>query len=74
MLIFSPNERQNLTIITKKGEKILLSAGGFLGKIYFLTGVILKFYQKSNFSPKNKLFSIFLGEYLCENVKIITSE
>ena len=38
----------------KKGEKTLISVGGFLRKIYFLTGVNLKFYQKSNFSPEIK--------------------
>ena len=39
--------------------KILISVGGFLGKLYFLTAVTLKFYQKSNSSPKNYLFSAF---------------
>ena len=41
MSIFSPKKGQNITIITKKGEKILVSVGIFLGKIYFLNGIIL---------------------------------
>ena len=49
MSIFSPTEGQNITIITKKDEKILISVGGFLGKFYFLAGVTSKFNQKSNF-------------------------
>ena len=52
MSIFSPKKE-------KKCEKLLMSVGNFLGKLYFLTGVTLKFYQKSNFSPKNNLLSTF---------------
>ena len=53
-------KKQNITIITKKSEKILMCVGVFFfGKILFLTGVTIKFYQKSNFSPKNNLFSTF---------------
>ena len=47
MSIFSPKKEQNITIITKKSEKIVMSVSGFLGKFYFLTGVTLKFYQNS---------------------------
>ena len=46
MSILSPKNDQNITIITKKGEKILMSVGYFSGNCYFLTDVSLKFYQK----------------------------
>ena len=57
MIIFSPKKGQTITIIMKKVETILISADGFLGKFYLLTGVTLKFYQKSNSSIK-KIFKI----------------
>ena len=60
MSIFSPKKGRNITIIRKEGEKIVMSVGAFLGKFYFSTGFTLKIYQKSNFSPKNNLFSTFL--------------
>ena len=35
MSIFSPKKGRNITIITKEGEKILMSAGGLLRKFNF---------------------------------------
>ena len=58
MSVFSPKKGQNITIITKSG-KIRMSVGGFLEKKYFLTSVTLKFYQKSNSSPKILCFQHF---------------
>ena len=40
MFIFNPKKGQNIAIITKKGEKILMSEGGFMGKFYF--GLLFK--------------------------------
>ena len=43
---FSENCKKNVYHKSKpKGEKILMSVDGFLGKFYFLTSVALKFYQ-----------------------------
>ena len=39
MKIFSPRKGQNITIITIKGEKLLIFGGGFMRKFYFLTVV-----------------------------------
>ena len=69
MSIFSPKKEPNITIITKKGEKILMSVGVFLKKINFSTGVILKLYQKSNFSPKNIMFSIFSRKSFAKKIE-----
>ena len=51
-----------------------MSVVGFLEKNYFLTGVTLKFYQKLNFSHKNKLkISNFSKNCLSKKkLKIIT--
>ena len=38
-------------------------------KFYFVTGVTLKFYQKSNSSPKNNLFSTFSRKYFTKKSK-----
>ena len=61
---------QNITIIMKKGEKILMSVGCFFRKINFLTGIILKFYQKSNSSLKND-FHYFQENISQKNLRII---
>ena len=68
MSVFSPKKGQNITIITKSG-KIRMSVGGFLEKFHFLTSVTLKFYQKSNSSPKNNQFSTFSREYFEKKFK-----
>ena len=53
----------------KKGEKILISVGGFFGKVAFLTGVTLKFYQKfKKSSPKSNLFSIVSKKYFAKKI------
>ena len=57
--MFSPKNGLNITIITKIGEKILMSISGFFGNLYFLTGGNIKFYQKSNSLPKNNLIPTF---------------
>ena len=66
MSIFNPKKGRNITIITKKVRKYDV-CWWFLGKFYFLTGVPLKFYQKSNSTPKNNLFSIFSKNVLQKN-------
>ena len=72
--MFSTKKWQNNTIITKKNEKILISDGVFFfGKFYFLTGVILKFFQKSNSSIENNLFLKFLRKRFTKNLKIMAS-
>ena len=58
--IFNPKKGKVLLLgISQKGERILMSVVGFLGKFYFLTGVSLKFYQKLYYTTKNNLFSTF---------------
>ena len=52
MSIFIPKKGRNITIITKKCEKVLISVVVFLGKFYFLTSVTFKFYQKSKKNQK----------------------
>ena len=64
--IFRLKKGLNITHIMKEGEKILISVK-FFGKVSFLTGIILKFYQKSNSSPKSNLFSIFSRKYFTKN-------
>ena len=44
----------------------------FFGKIYFLSSATIKFYQTSNFSPKNNMFSTFSRKWFTKNQKIIT--
>ena len=57
MSIFIPKKRAKYYYFNEKGEKILMSVSAFLGKFDFLTNFTLKFYQKSNSSPKNNIFS-----------------
>ena len=45
------------------------TVGDFSGKFYFLTGVTLKFYLKSNSTPKNNLFSTISRKYLVKKSK-----
>ena len=60
MSIFSPKKGRNNTIIMEKGDKILmLFICGFVVNFYMLSGFTLKFYQKSNSSPKSNVFKIF---------------
>ena len=66
--ILSPEKGQNITIITRKSEKIVMSFGGFLRKFYFLTAVTLKFYKKSNFSSKNNMFSTFSRKIFAKKI------
>ena len=61
---------RNITIIMKKGGKILMSVGVFLGKFYFMTGVTLKLYQKSDSWPKDNLFSTFSRKYFTKKSKL----
>ena len=50
--------------------KIIISFSVFLGIFYFLTGVISKFYQKSNSSSnKNNLYSAFSRKYFTKNYR-----
>ena len=65
MSIFGPRKELNINIITDYNEKMWENTPtkcGFLGNFNFLTDVTCKFYQKSNSSPKNNLFSKFLGK------------
>ena len=69
MSILSHEKGPKITIITKKGEKILMFDGVFLEKFYFLTGVTLTLYQKSNSTPKNSFFSKFSRKYFTKKWK-----
>ena len=72
MPIFRSKKGWNISFITKKGEKILMFVGGFLGKISFLTGATLKLFQKSNSSPKNYLFQHYQENISYKNKKIMS--
>ena len=65
MSMFSAKKGHYISFITNKSEKMLM----FFGKIIFLTGVVLKFYQKSNSSPKINIFSTISRKYFVKKSK-----